>query len=444
MDQPAWLIEAWRQLGTHEQRGNRHSEEILKFFRDVGRSDVTRDEVPWCAAFVGACLERAGQSGTGSLMARSYLKWGHVVTKPRLGVLAVLKRGSDPAAGHVGFWLGETEDAHILLGGNQRDAVTVSAFAKDRLLGFRWPGAEKVNDDDPVAAPDEGESFRQMLEHVLEMEGGFTDDPDDPGGPTNKGIILEVFCRHTGRPLNGETRAERVAELRAISDQLVEEIYERRYWRPSRAKHLPGAIAFIHFDASVNHGARGAATLLQRALKDQAPQLAVDGEIGPLTIAAALDADETRLLDAYAEARRRKYRSLKHFWKFGRGWLNRVARTEARARSRLGHPPAVSQSLSKQTKGTPMTTIDGTTPTAKWWGSSMTIWGAAITALSTVLPILGPAIGVDVTPDIVRQTGEQVVAVVQAIGGLVGILMTIYGRARAVRPLERQQIQVKI
>lgn len=91
-----------------------------------------------------------------------------------------------------------------------------------------------------------------------------------------------------------------------------------------------------------------------------------------------------------------------------------------------------------------MTTIDGTTPTAKWWGSSMTIWGAAITALSTVLPILGPAIGVDVTPDIVRQTGEQVVAVVQAIGGLVGILMTIYGRARAVRPLERQQIQVKI
>ena len=68
---------------------------------------------------------------------------------------------------------------------------------------------------------------------------------------------------------------------------------------------------------------------------------------------------------------------------------------------------------------------------AKPWGQSLTIWGALITALSTVVPVLGPAIGLELTPDLVRQAGEQVVTVVQAVGGLVGTLMTIYGRARA-------------
>ena len=67
----------------------------------------------------------------------------------------------------------------------------------------------------------------------------------------------------------------------------------------------------------------------------------------------------------------------------------------------------------------------------KPWGQSMTIWGALITALSTVVPVLGPAIGLDLTPDLVRQAGEQVVSLVQVIGGLAGTLMTIYGRARA-------------
>lgn len=77
-----------------------------------------------------------------------------------------------------------------------------------------------------------------------------------------------------------------------------------------------------------------------------------------------------------------------------------------------------------------MTTIS-TAPAGKFWGQSVTIWGAAITALSTVVPILGPAIGVDLTPDLVREAGEQIVGVVQALGGLVGTLMTIYGRVRA-------------
>ena len=445
MEQPAWMAEAWRRLGTREVRGRRHNRTVLDFFRDAGRRDITRDEVPWCAAFVGACLSRSGETGTGSLLARSYLKWGEALESPRLGAVVILSRGRNPSSGHVGFWVGETAGQHLLLGGNQSNAVTVSAFSKERVLGFRWPGEVPASDEDGAQAG--GGSlhvFDQALQHVLKMEGGFTDDPDDPGGPTNKGIILKVFCRHTGRTLNQQTRAKRVAELRDIPDTLVQEIYRTRYWNPSQAADMPVAIGFMHFDASVNHGLTGAAKLLQRALVLRYANLDVDGEIGPITMAAVRGANPSELLRTYAEVRREKYRSLAHFWKFGRGWLNRVNQTEAAAGELRDVPPEAAPTSTNPKKGNDMTNSDGAARTSKWWGSSMTIWGTAITALSTVVPILGPAIGIDVTPDVVRQAGEQMVSVVQAIGGLAGTLMTIYGRARATHSLERRQMQIQL
>jgi lysozyme family protein len=286
-------------------------------------------------------------------------------------------------------------------------------------------------------------AFEQALAHVLEMEGGFTDDPDDPGGPTNKGIILRVFCDHTRRTLNEFTRRQCVEALRAISDETVKEIYRERYWQPSRAAEMPAAIGFMHFDASVNHGLTGAARLLQRAVARQDSEIKIDGEIGPLTMAAVHEIEPGHLLADYADERRRKYRNLHHFWKFGRGWLNRVDRGERSARRLLKVEDKNHQEM-QPTKGTDMTTTDERAGTRKWWGSSMTIWGAAITALSTVVPILGPAVGLDVTPDVVRQAGEQFVAVVQAIGGLLGTIMTIYGRTRATHSLVRRQVQVQI
>jgi hypothetical protein len=81
---------------------------------------------------------------------------------------------------------------------------------------------------------------------------------------------------------------------------------------------------------------------------------------------------------------------------------------------------------------------------SKWWGQSMTIWGAIITTLSTVLPVLGPALGIDVTADLVREVGAEVVQTVQAVGGLVGTILTIYGRARASQPLAQRAMSLKI
>ena len=80
----------------------------------------------------------------------------------------------------------------------------------------------------------------------------------------------------------------------------------------------------------------------------------------------------------------------------------------------------------------------------KWWGQSMTIWGTMITAASTVLPIIAPLIGFDITPDVVRQVGDQTIQVVQAVGGLIGTLLAIYGRSRATQQLERRAINLQL
>jgi len=83
-------------------------------------------------------------------------------------------------------------------------------------------------------------------------------------------------------------------------------------------------------------------------------------------------------------------------------------------------------------------------PTTKWWGNSVTIWGALLTALSTVLPALAPVIGIDITAELVQQLGAHIVEVVQAAGGLIGTVMTIYGRVRATQPLDRRDVTVKL
>ena len=131
---------------THEQRLERLFR-IIDQLLDAGHSAIADDETAWCAAFAGAMLERSGHRSTRSLRARSYLVWGDALEAPRTGCVAVLSRGSNVALGHVGFVVGETDNGLVLLGGNQRNAVTVQVFARSRLLGFRWPG--DVSDDPP-------------------------------------------------------------------------------------------------------------------------------------------------------------------------------------------------------------------------------------------------------------------------------------------------------
>jgi hypothetical protein len=70
----------------------------------------------------------------------------------------------------------------------------------------------------------------------------------------------------------------------------------------------------------------------------------------------------------------------------------------------------------------------------------MTIWGAVVTALSTVLPVIGPVLGLNIPPELIHQLGDQAVVLAQAVGGVAGKILTIYGRVRATTALERRQV----
>ena len=88
MQQPAWLAAAWAELGVREVKGSKNEARVLAYYREAGHGEIGNDEVPWCAAFMGAMLKRGGCEGTGSLMARSYLEWGVALTEAKLGAVA--------------------------------------------------------------------------------------------------------------------------------------------------------------------------------------------------------------------------------------------------------------------------------------------------------------------------------------------------------------------
>jgi uncharacterized protein (TIGR02594 family) len=132
-----WMTEARKLLGLRETKGAQHTPEILQMWKDIKRGGIKDDETPWCAAFVGAMLERAGVKSSRFESAKSYLNWGELLPLPLPGCVVVFTRDG---GGHVGFAVGRDKEGNLLvLGGNQGDAVNVKAFPVSRVSGYRWP-----------------------------------------------------------------------------------------------------------------------------------------------------------------------------------------------------------------------------------------------------------------------------------------------------------------
>lgn len=140
-----WLVEARKLVGVKEIKGPQHTPEIIQMWRDIKRGGIKDDETPWCAAFVGAMLERVGIRSSRFESARSYLDWGQMISEPVLGCVVVFSR---QGGGHVGFCVGRDKAGNLLiLGGNQADAVNVRAFPVSRVTGYRWPAGVLVPTD---------------------------------------------------------------------------------------------------------------------------------------------------------------------------------------------------------------------------------------------------------------------------------------------------------
>jgi len=153
-------------------------------------------------------------------------------------------------------------------------------------------------------------TFEEIIEQVLEHEGGYVNDPDDPGGETKYGIA---------KKFNPDV------DIKNLTKEGAKEIYYEKYWKPSKADQVPDRLKHIYFDMVVNFGQGGAVRVMQQAAVSKGHNIDVDGGIGPATIKAMQNVETDRV---------RSYRVLKFARivikrptqeKFWLGWFRRAA-----------------------------------------------------------------------------------------------------------------------
>ena len=162
-------------------------------------------------------------------------------------------------------------------------------------------------------------SFEACLPIILQSEGGFVNNPADPGGATNLGVTLNTLSSWLGH-------AATIADVQALTPATVAPIYQANYWNKTSCDSWDAGVDLMVFDEAVNQGPGRAITTLQTALG-----VTADGGIGPATLAAAQLEDAADTITKIAANREAFYRSLSTFSVFGTGWLNRLARTSALA-----------------------------------------------------------------------------------------------------------------
>lgn len=140
--EPPMLVAAVSYLGLQEIPGAKHNRVILDMASALGRKagiDVKDDETPWCGTFMGAvCQLAGGEPPDICVRARSWLDWGEPTGMPYRGDVLVFSR---PGGAHVCQYLAEDATHYHVIGGNQRNSVSVVSLPKEMLLGARrMPG----------------------------------------------------------------------------------------------------------------------------------------------------------------------------------------------------------------------------------------------------------------------------------------------------------------
>lgn len=150
-------------------------------------------------------------------------------------------------------------------------------------------------------------TVRQMADEIVAREGGFVNDPDDPGGVTNFGVTIHTM-RRLGLDLDGDGAVD-VRDVRQLTREQAVDIFIRHYFHKPRIAELPEPLQPTVFDMYVNAGSN-AVKILQGLLRAMGADVAVDGAIGPQTIGATQRAYEKarhHMVDAYGIARRDYY-----------------------------------------------------------------------------------------------------------------------------------------
>lgn len=141
------------------------------------------------------------------------------------------------------------------------------------------------------------------MDLILKIEGGYVNDPKDPGGETKYGISKRAFPKE---------------DILNLTEQRAKELYKKFYWDFCKCEELPYPLDIFLFDAAVNHGVIGAVRILQEAL-----ELKPDGILGEITISTIKKNGQDAALKFLAQ-RALFYTELDNFKRYGKGWFNRL------------------------------------------------------------------------------------------------------------------------
>jgi len=219
MSTPWWLV-ASNLKGIAEIHGALDNPAIVEMSRIIGQGGVGNDEVPWCAAFVGACLQLSGYQSSRSLAARSYLAFGDALSDPKRGCIVVLSwRAGNQRKNHVGFFLKEKNGRVFLLGGNQGDSVKIASFPASHVKALRWPTQKG-----PVATS-------ALLRNIDELGGGAVPpDGTAPIAPDEETRWLRARLDDDGQdvtfvPLRAGPNGPRASDIRELQKKLKAKRY---------------------------------------------------------------------------------------------------------------------------------------------------------------------------------------------------------------------------
>jgi lysozyme family protein len=165
------------------------------------------------------------------------------------------------------------------------------------------------------------ENWDASFEMVLKHEGGYVNDPRDPGGRTNLGVTQRAWEAYLNRSV-AET------EMRKLTPEAVKPFYKTMYWDKIKGDQLPAGADYAAYDLAVNSGVGRAAKYLQ-----EIAGVPADGSIGPKSIEAIKACNPKELADALCDMRLAFLKRLPTFDTFGKGWSRRVAEVKARADS---------------------------------------------------------------------------------------------------------------
>jgi lysozyme family protein len=171
-------------------------------------------------------------------------------------------------------------------------------------------------------------NFASSLAHVLLSEGGYVNNPRDPGGATNQGITQREY--NAWRTRHGQPPQD----VRLLTSGEGSALYREEYWNKVSGDLLPSGVDYCAFDFCVNSGPYEADECLQRAIESlqASAGVTVDGVIGPKTIAALQAADPRRIINEVCAERLAFMKAHCDWADFGDGWRNRVNSVEITAR----------------------------------------------------------------------------------------------------------------